>query len=179
MHRLSSMFLVAAGLLLVLCDGAAAQQVRSAEQLVGGNENPPVVTDASGNFAATLFPDRIEFSLSYDVASVDSDIIQAHLHIANPGNNGGIVAFLCSNAGNTPPGATQRACPPSPGDVEGEIVEADVLAVTDGDPAVTIIEAGDLDGLARLIRQGSVYANVHSNDFPAGEVRGQVGPRRR
>ena len=52
-------------------------------------------------------------------------------------------------------------------------------AVTEGDPAVTIIEAGDLEGLARLIRQSSVYANVHSDDFPAGEVRGQLNPRER
>jgi hypothetical protein len=35
-----------------------------------------------------------------------SDALQAHLHIANPGNNGGIVVFLCSNHGNTPPDAT-------------------------------------------------------------------------
>ena len=61
--------------------------------------------------------------------------------------------------------------------IRGEIVAADVLEVTEGDPAVTIIEAGDLEGLARLIRQGSVYANVHSDDFPAGEVRGQLSPR--
>jgi hypothetical protein len=179
MHRLSLMFLVSAAFVLALCDTAAAQQVRSAERLVGGNENPPVVTDASGNFTAEIFADRIEFTLSYDVEAPESDVIEAHLHIANPGNNGGIVAFLCSNAGNTPIGATQRDCPPSPGEVEGEIVEEDVLAVTEGDPAVTIIEAGDLDGLARLIRQGAVYANVHSDDFPAGEVRGQLSPRRR
>jgi hypothetical protein len=179
MHRLSLMFLVSAALVLALCDTAAAQQVRRAERLVGANENPPVVTDGSGNFRAVIFADRIEFRLRYDVGAPDSDVTQAHLHIANPGNNGGIVVFLCSNAGNTPAGATQRNCPASPDVVEGEIVAADVLAVTEGDPAVTIIEAGDLDGLARLIRQGAVYANVHSNDFPAGEVRGQLSTRRR
>jgi hypothetical protein len=47
------------------------------------------------------------------------------------------------------------------------------------DPQLAVITAGDLAGLARLIRQGAVYANVHSDDFPAGEVRGQLSPRRR
>jgi hypothetical protein len=71
-----------------------------------------------------------------------------HLHNANPGNNGGIVVFLCSNLGNTPVGAQVRPCPPSPpGLVEGEILIGDVLAFAGEPPAATpIIEAGDLDG---------------------------------
>ena len=59
---------------------------------------------------------------------------QAHLHIANPGNNGGIVVFLCSNLGNTPGRREVRECPPSPNPVTGDIVAADVLAVVDGEP---------------------------------------------
>jgi hypothetical protein len=179
MNRLGLFVLASAGCMLVLSDAASAQQVRRAERLLGGNENPPVITDGTGNFRARLFGDRIEFRLRYDVGFDNSDVTQAHLHIANPGNNGGIVAFLCSNAGNTPDGATERECPPSPEVITGDIVAADVQAVTEGDPAVTIIEAGDLEGLARLIRQGSVYANVHSDDFPLGEVRGQLSPRKR
>jgi CHRD domain len=179
MKRLGLMILASAGCMLVLGDAASAQQVRRAERLLGGNENPPVITDGTGNFRARLFDDRIEFRLRYDVGFDDSDVTQAHLHIANPGNNGTIVAFLCSNVGNTPAGATVRACPPSPEVIEGDIVAADVQAVSEGDPAVTIIEAGDLEGLARLIRQSSVYANVHSDDFPAGEIRGQLNPRER
>jgi CHRD domain len=173
MRRILTLSLASTALLLVLGNLAAAQQIKRAEKLLGGNENPPVVTDATGNFRAELFADRIEYRLRYDVAAPDSDVTQAHLHIANPGNNGNIAAFLCSNA----PGATP-ACPPSPGVVEGEIVAADVREVTDvEDPTVTILEAEDLDGLARLIRQGSVYANVHSVDHPGGEIRGQLSPR--
>jgi hypothetical protein len=170
MHRLSLMFVVSAGLVLALCDTAAAQQVRRAERLVGGNENPPVVTDASGNFRAVIFPDQIEFRLRY--GGLEGDVTQAHLHVGNPGTNGGIVAFLCADASLDPPApATTPECPVS-GVVEDVIDAADVLADTAG-----VLEAGDLDGLKRLIRQGAVYANVHSTLHTGGEVRGQIGPR--
>ena len=103
----------------MLGDAASAQQVRQAERLLGGNENPPVITDGTGNFRARLFDDRIEFRLRYDVGFDDSDVTQAHLHIANPGNNGAIVAFLCSNVGNTPAGATEQRMPALAGGDQG------------------------------------------------------------
>lgn len=172
---------LSAALVMAFGDVGSAQQVR-AERLAGGNENPPVVSDGSGRFRAHLKHDSISFRLSYDVASEEdgqeSDIVQSHLHIANPGNNGGIVAFLCSNNVGAP---TDRTCPPSPGEVRGEIFAGDVREVTDGMPPnqVVVIEAGNLEGLMRLIEQGSVYANVHTDTYPGGEIRGQLEPRRR
>jgi hypothetical protein len=182
-------------------DAGSAQQVRS-ERLLGGNETAPVISDGTGSFRATFGNDQASFRLRYDVASEEdmaleddveedaeedaeedvveedidaalSDITQAHLHIATPGNDGEIVVFLCSNLGNTPDGAAERECPPSPGVVQGEILPEDVLPV-DG-----IIGAGDLDGLAKLVSQGAVYVNVHTDDHPTGEIRGQTSPRRR
>jgi CHRD domain len=154
------------------------ERVKS-EDILGGNENPPVISDGSGNFRAELLEDRISFRLRYDVASDGSDVLQAHLHIANPGNNGGIVAFLCSNVDDPP--TTHPDCPDSPGEVNGEIFAEDVMEVTEGEPPdeVVIIEAGDLEGLQRLIDQGSVYANVHTDNHTGGEIRGQLEPRRR
>jgi CHRD domain len=170
MRRLGMTLLLSATLVPGFGDGGSAQQVTS-ERLRGGNENPPVISEGSGTFRVQLQNGR--FRLSYEVASAESDVTQAHLHIGNPGTNGGIVVFLCTNEGNTPPGATERECPASPGEVTGEILETDVLPVDD------IIAAGDLEGLERLARQGAVYANVHTDDHPAGEVRGQLSPRRR
>ena len=171
MRLLPSILLLSTGLALVASDAAQAQQNRRAERLVGGNENPPVISEGTGRFRPRIAEDQIKFELSYDGLL---DVQQAHLHIANPGNNGGIVVFLCSNLGNAPAGATVRECPPA-GEVEGDIIATDVQTVVED--TTTIIEAGDLPGLIRLIRQGSVYANVHTLAHPAGEIRGQLFPR--
>ena len=178
MKRFATALFVSAMFLPTLGDPASAQHVRS-ERLLGGNENPPVISDGSGSFRARLREDRIPFRLRYDFEFEGSDVLQAHLHIANPGNNGGIVVWLCSNIGNTPDGATHRDCPLSAGEVAGDIVAEDVQAVSAGDPAVEIIAAGALDGLQRLIEQSSVYVNVHTVDHTGGEIRGQMEPRRR
>jgi hypothetical protein len=178
MRRLAVTLSLSGAFLFTLGGAGHAQQQR-AEQLLGGNENPPVISDGSGTFSAELEADRIPFELTYDVASEGSDTTQAHLHIANPGNNGVIVVYLCSNLDNTPPGATVRPCGVSPGKVTGDIVAEDVQPVSEGDPPVEIIAAGDLEGLKRLIEQGSVYANVHTDLHGAGEIRGQMNPRRR
>ena len=62
---------------------------------------------------------------------------------------------------------------PSPGEVTGEIVAGDVQQVEG------IIQTGDLEGLKRLLEDGATYVNVHTNDHPTGEIRGQVNPRER
>jgi len=176
MRRFAVTLSVSGAFLFAFGNAGSAQQVNS-EELQGGPENPPVISEGSGAFTAVLEADRIPFELNYDVLSDVSDADQAHLHIANPGNNGGIVVFLCSNLGNTPVGATVRECPPSPGEVSGEILAADVQPVSEGDPPVQIIAAGDLEGLKLLIEQGAVYANVHTPTHPAGEIRGQLPSR--
>ena len=158
-------------LALALAVPADAQAGNDKARLKGGAENPPVISFGEGFFEAKFRDDRIPFRLSYKgLANPDtgSDVTQVHLHVANPSINGGITVYLCTNLGNTPPGATVRPCPPSPGNVSGDIVAADVQAVPPS------IGAGDLVGLRKLIEDGSIYVNDHTDDFPGGEIRGQI-----
>ena len=168
---------VCSAALLICLSHASPAYSEDAEDLLGANENPPVVSGGEGEFDFKIRDDSIEFELEYDVASGGSDATQAHIHIANPGNNGGITVFLCTNLNNNPAGATFRPCPPSPGEVEGVIVAGDVRGVM-GDNGI-VLEAGDLEGLKRLMIDGATYVNVHTVDHPSGEIRGQVNPRER
>jgi hypothetical protein len=99
---------------------------------------------------------------------VRGTVTQAHLHIAQPGVNGAIVIFLCSNLGNGPAGT--QACPADPGEISGTITAANVGAgaVNQG------IGPGGLGAVIRAMRAGVVYVNVHTDIFPGGELRGQL-----
>ena len=76
------------------------------------------------------------------------------------------IAFLCGGGGKPP-------CPPTEGTVTGVITAADVLAsVPDRG-----IEAGAFEEFVQAIRAGHAYANVHTNKWPGGEIRGQIHDR--
>jgi CHRD domain len=75
--------------------------------------------------------------------------------------------FLCSNLGNGPAGT--QACPPPPATITGTIRPADVIG-----PAGQGIDPMEFDELVRAIQAGVAYANVHSETFPNGEIRGQL-----
>jgi len=36
------------------------------------------------------------------------------------------------------------------------------------------LAAGDLAGVLKAIREGVAYVNIHSANFPNGEIRGQI-----
>jgi hypothetical protein len=170
MGRLWALLLVSSAFVMVLADAALAQQRRVSGSVRGGAENPPVVSEGKGTFRVDIFGDAIEYLLSYDVP--DGTVTQAHLHVANPGVNGPIAAFLCANGDLKPDDGAVPDCPVSAGEVEGVLTEDDVLAADN-------LAAGDLDGLARLIRQSAIYVNVHTVANLGGEIRAQMSPRER
>lgn len=134
-------------------------------RLLGGHEVPVILTTGQGRFTFRLQRGRLSWELSY--SGLQGNITQAHIHVGQTDVNGGIAVFLCSNLGNGPAGT--QACPPSPATISGVADADDVLAI----PAQGLA-AGDFQRLAAAMRAGITYANVHSNLFPGGEVRGQV-----
>jgi CHRD domain len=138
---------------------------RTRARLIGYREVPAISTDARGTFRARMVGDHaFTFRLRY--RDLSSDVQQAHIHFGQKNVAGGISVFLCSNLGNGPAGTA--TCPQS-GEVTGTIRAAQVIG-----PAGQGITAGEFDELLRAIRAGVAYANVHSELFPAGEIRGQL-----
>lgn len=136
-------------------------------RLTGFQEVPAVSTDAGGKFRARLRSshEEIQYELSY--SHLTGAVQQAHIHLGQRAVNGGISVFLCSNLGNGPVGT--QACPPAPATIKGTLRPADVIG-----PAVQGIDPGEFDELVRAIRAGVTYANVHTETFPGGEIRGQL-----
>jgi hypothetical protein len=140
------------------------------EELEGFQEVPAVSTEAEGKFKAKVRGDEIRYELRYE--DLEGPVTQAHIHFGQRDVNGGISAWLCDTETNPAPVETPD-CPPSPGTVEGEITEDEVVG-----PANQGIEPGEFDELVRAIRAGVTYANVHSGKFPGGEIRGQLNDDR-
>jgi hypothetical protein len=136
--------------------------------LSGYQEVPAVSTPASGEFKARLKGGVVRWRLSY--RDLEGAVQQAHVHFGQPAVNGGVSAFLCSNLAGAPAGV--QRCPAAPATITGTIAADDVVGPVDQG-----IEPGALDELLAAMRAGVTYANVHSDKFPNGEMRGQIGKK--
>lgn len=149
---------------------ATAQNATNANlraSLIPFKQVPAVYAGSSGSFQAEINSDgTITFQLSY--ANMSSPVAQAHIHFGQTTANGGIMAFLC--------GGAKPACPAT-GTVTGALTAADVstLPATNGDSVIPQgIQPGNLAAMLAAIRSGNAYVNVHTANFPSGEIRGQV-----
>ena len=161
---LSAMAFLAAPAVLAQGAPGKARFVKS-DVMTGYQESvqPPgsISSTGRGEFIAEIDDDAevITFELTYSGLEGGA-VTQAHIHFGARGTTGGISAFLC--AGSRPP------CPPS-GTVTGVITAADILG-----PAAQGIEPASFAELARAMRNGVTYVNVHTTRWPSGEIRGQI-----
>ena len=132
------------------------------------DEVPAVSSNGVGHFDIDIAADGSEASWELDYSFLRGSVLQAHIHFAQKGVNGGIMVFLCSNLGNGPAGT--QACPPDPAEISGSFTAADMV----GGAAAQGIAPGELHELLRAIRAGIAYVNVHTDLFPGGEIRGQL-----
>lgn len=145
-------------------------------KLRGLNEVPPVATDATGSFSATLSSDGS--TLTYTVAynNLSAPILFSHIHFGFPKEATGIMVFLCGPAAGAP-GGPPAGTPNPPacagttsGTVTGSVTAANVI----GPNAQGITPGADFAKVVQNLRKGAAYVNVHSTRSPSGEIRGQV-----
>lgn len=121
-----------------------------AASLSGDMEVPSVDTMAMGE--AMLLLDEQAGTMRYALRVQDMDnVTAAHIHMGMQGQNGGVVVALSTM--------------PQGGITQGTITNADLVGAMAGK---TIMD------LEAEIERGNMYVNVHSREFPNGEIRGQL-----
>lgn len=145
-------------------------------RLSGAQEVPVVLTEASGWGQVRVgehwdLP-RIRVELMF--RDLTEYVTQVHLHLGQPGVNGGVAAWICVDrdgpAARDAPFGT-ASCYGSYERLVVDIFEEDVIEIESQG-----LDAGDLRALMNAVRHGNTYINVHSERFPTGELRGQVQP---
>jgi len=131
------------------------------------NQSGAILSEGRGTLELKL--DRrtqtLWFSLRF--SNLTSAVTQSHIHFGKVHMAGGVMVFFCSNLPN-PPAGTQP-CPANGGTVTGTITAANILGI-----AGQNVKAEDFDALEDALESNTAYANVHTANFPAGEIRGQI-----
>ncbi len=119
-----------------------------------------VVSNATGT--ATFQYRRGSGELHYKliVANIEN-VRMAHIHVGARGVNGPVVAWLYPDA-------------PPPQLIEGRFSGVLAEGVITAESLVGQLEGEDLDALIELLSTGETYVNVHTVQYPAGEIRGQI-----
>jgi hypothetical protein len=122
--------------------------------LTGNQEVPPVTTDATG-LAVYHFNDQVtELTFRVDLAKID-DVLFSHIHLAPVGVNGPVVAPLRMDK--------------VVGQVNGKYAEGTIKA----ENLTGKLKGGPLSILKEAMEAGYTYTNIHTDEYPAGELRGQ------
>lgn len=138
-------------------------------------EVPSVSSPARGRLKATIDEQNqtISYELSYE--GLQAPPTQAHIHVGQRKVNGGISVFLCGNPPTVPAATVPQppACPLAPATITGVLTAANIVGPVPQGIEATTDTVNEFDELVALLRQELAYANVHSQRFPSGEIRGQ------
>lgn len=128
--------------------------------LSGDSEVPtPISTQATGFATFEFSPDNSQLSYMVNVSNIDN-VIAAHIHQGNENENGPIVLTLYNGSGQTLP----------EGDLTGVLTAGNATSVDLEGP----LAGEDFTNLIGVINEGIAYVNVHTVEFPDGEIRGTI-----
>lgn len=182
-HRSPLPLVLALGLLVVACDDADRSTLLTPDDarlshaaswnavhnfrahLTGEAEVPSVDTRATGQAVFQLSPSGEELSYRLIVANIEN-VLMSHIHMAPAGENGGVVAWLYPSG-------------PPPQLIEGRFSGVLATGTITAADLTGDLAGEDLSALVEALSTGNAYVNVHTNQVPSGEVRGQIwgGPR--
>lgn len=147
-----SMLIIGTSPLTLQLSAQESEQKFSAK-LSGKEEVPPNESPSVGLAWVKITDDKI----GYEVNVTDMDKVNAaHIHLAEAGKNGPVVLTLFKG------GPTEQ--------VNGTVGEANVTASNLEGP----LKGKQVTDLVTAMKNGTTYVNVHTTDFPDGEIRGQL-----
>jgi len=157
------MYIIVATLAVIATSFVATQQIQAQEGkmiitfLSGKDEVAPTESNASA-WAKFQSVDNGS-QLSYWVSIVGlKEITGAHIHKGSEGQNGDIVTVL--SEAKSAEGGNETIS------LKGNITK---------DGLQGPLEGKEVSDLVSLMRNGSVYVNVHTNEYKDGVIRGQIG----
>jgi len=157
------MYIIVATLAVIATSFVATQQIQAQEGkmiitfLSGKDEVPPTESNASA--WAKFQSVENDSQLSYWVSIVGlKEITGAHIHKGSEGQNGDIVTVL--SEAKSAEGGNETIS------LKGNITK---------DGLQGPLEGKEVSDLVSLMRNGSVYVNVHTNEYKDGVIRGQIG----
>src|SRR6266404_958502 len=143
-------------------------------RLRGLGEAPPVATQATGSFTASLSSDGSTLSYTVTYNNLNALVLFSHIHFGFTKEVGGVMVFLCGPAagavGGPPAGFPSPPACPASGAVSGTVTVANVV----GPNNQGITPGADFAKVVQAMRGGAAYVNVHSTRSPGGEIRGPV-----
>jgi CHRD domain-containing protein len=141
------------------CEDDDDVRARYSATLSGANERPnPVTSNGTGTFEATLDENNIlHYAITFSGLTSNSTLAHIHGPATAAQAIGVLVNFDAAGSGRVITlGATS-------GTAAGTI---------DLNAAITTTVSGD--SLLKLLNNGNSYVNIHSVNFGAGEIRGQI-----
>jgi hypothetical protein len=155
------LFLLAFLAMALFASTALASSERNfVASLKGREEVPAVDTRAQGQAIFQVSKDGGSISYKLIVANIEN-VTMAHIHLGPAGVNGPVVVWLYPDA--PPPQLI-------PGRFSGVLAEGTFTA----DDLVGPLAGMSLEALIDEIVAGNTYVNVHTSQYPGGEVRGQI-----
>ena len=128
--------------------------------LDGKEQVPPAKTKAQGEAVFTLSKDGDSIHYKITVANIEN-VTMAHIHEEVAGANGPVVVWLYPSA--PPPKLI-------PGKTNGVLAEGTITSASLAGP----LEGKSITDLLNDIKSGKAYVNVHTSQYPGGEIRGQI-----
>jgi hypothetical protein len=123
-------------------------------QLSGDQQVPPVQTSASGMAWFKPMQDSVAFEVN--VSNIQG-VTLAHIHSGKQGENG-------------PPVVPLFKSDPIPGPITGVLAKGNVTADTFQGP----MTGKTMSDLITAMQNGETYVNIHTQQHPLGEIRGQI-----